>query len=452
LYFSDFYKDLNYASPIDTGSNILRVRYVGHADFRADFTHGYSPLSVRFTDLSTVTPPGSWLWNLGDGTVSTVQNPTHTFMEDGVYTIRLSVTNGSDVISRQKNAYVIVGDPAIGLSAEYFPTVDLTGQPFRRIDRTVDFDWAEDAPFSPLPADSFSVRWSGRVKSRFGELYTFWTSSEGGVRLSVDEQVIIDGWIEQGPTEHSASVALERDRTYAITLEFYDGSGNARMQLSWSSPSQPKEIIPQASLYGSAPFPAQVRLMDPAANAEIADESVRLVWNGNTPVPDRYWLEVSPDSSFSCGFRESTVVDTARVVAPLRSEMRYYWRVRARNGAGWGPFSETWTFDTRWSGGTTGLEFSVSQNYPNPFGPETQIEYAVPEAGRVTLTVFDVLGRRVKALVQELQEPGHYRRQWDGEDEQGSTVGNGVYFYRLEAVAEGDGRRFTSVRKMIRVR
>ncbi len=60
LYFSELYKDLNYNSPVDRGANVLRVRFVGDADFSASANSGAAPLSVSFTDLSTVPNPASW--------------------------------------------------------------------------------------------------------------------------------------------------------------------------------------------------------------------------------------------------------------------------------------------------------------------------------------------------------------------------------------------------------
>ena len=82
-------------------------------------------------------------------------------------------------------------------------------------------------------------------------------------------------------------------------------------------------------------------------------------------------------------------------------------------------------------------QFVLEQNYPNPFKPgsysvSTQIRYQLREAGHVSLTIFDVLGRSVIQLVNETQQPGSYSIMWDGKDASGRLVAEGVYFYRLK--------------------
>lgn len=91
----------------------------------------------------------------------------------------------------------------------------------------------------------------------------------------------------------------------------------------------------------------------------------------------------------------------------------------------------------------TPLEFTLSQNYPNPFNPTTTIEYALPVDARVTLEVYDVLGRRVAELVNGYVAAGYYAAEFDA-----STLASGVYLYRIKA--DGiDGKTFNHVRKMV---
>ncbi|WP_456425181.1 SdrD B-like domain-containing protein [Rhodocaloribacter sp.] len=71
-------------------------------------------------------------------------------------------------------------------------------------------------------------------------------------------------------------------------------------------------------------------------------------------------------------------------------------------------------------------EFALNQNYPNPFNPTTQIRFDLPEASRVTLAVYDVLGRRVMTLANGRYEPGRYSVTFDGQG-----LSSGMYFYRL---------------------
>jgi hypothetical protein len=72
--------------------------------------------------------------------------------------------------------------------------------------------------------------------------------------------------------------------------------------------------------------------------------------------------------------------------------------------------------------------YRLGQNYPNPFNAQTTIEYSIPVASKVTLEIFDILGRRVDVLVDDQQQPGSYTVTWDA-----SGYSSGVFFYRLNA-------------------
>ena len=79
--------------------------------------------------------------------------------------------------------------------------------------------------------------------------------------------------------------------------------------------------------------------------------------------------------------------------------------------------------------------YFLSQNYPNPFNPETRIEFSLPRASHVTIEIYNVLGKRVRKLVDEHLSVGKKVVTWNGKDEEGATVSSGIYFYRL--VADG---------------
>ncbi len=91
-------------------------------------------------------------------------------------------------------------------------------------------------------------------------------------------------------------------------------------------------------------------------------------------------------------------------------------------------------------------EFVLCQNYPNPFNPQTKIKYSVAEGQNVKLAIYNVLGQRVKTLVDEYQTAGHKLAHWDGKDENENEMSSGVYFYRIEAGA------LVQTRKMVLLR
>lgn len=78
-------------------------------------------------------------------------------------------------------------------------------------------------------------------------------------------------------------------------------------------------------------------------------------------------------------------------------------------------------------------QFQLAQNYPNPFNPTTTIKYYVASKGIVNLSVYNILGQRVKTLVDGQMDIGWQEAQWNGKDENGNSVASGIYFYKMSA-------------------
>jgi hypothetical protein len=91
-------------------------------------------------------------------------------------------------------------------------------------------------------------------------------------------------------------------------------------------------------------------------------------------------------------------------------------------------------------------KFSLEQNYPNPFNPSTTIRYDVPVESKVTLTIYDVLGRKVRTLVDRQLRPGVYEERWNA-----SSLASGAYYYRIDArdVTSGAGRKFSETKRLV---
>jgi len=90
--------------------------------------------------------------------------------------------------------------------------------------------------------------------------------------------------------------------------------------------------------------------------------------------------------------------------------------------------------------GLTPSEFGISGNYPNPFNPNTTIEYNIENSGQVSLKIYDIMGRLVKTLVNEYKESGrsNYQVIWDGKDNAGQQVSAGLYLYSLKSNGRAD--------------
>ena len=90
-------------------------------------------------------------------------------------------------------------------------------------------------------------------------------------------------------------------------------------------------------------------------------------------------------------------------------------------------------------------EYALHQNFPNPFNAECQITYQLPEAGEISLIVYNLLGQRVRVLAEGNRQGGYYQVTWDGRDASGRAVSSGVYCCRLVV----RGGKFTAVTKMV---
>ncbi|MEV1247484.1 PA14 domain-containing protein [Nonomuraea sp. NPDC050022] len=134
-----------------------------------------------------------------------------------------------------------------GLSATYFDNADLTGATVTRIDPTVNFDWGSAAPAPAIGADTFSVRWTGKVVADKAETYTFITTSDDGVRLWVDGKPLIDNWTDHSKRDDTGQIALTAG-AHDIKMEFYDSGYDAIAELRCESPTLPRQVIPTEKL------------------------------------------------------------------------------------------------------------------------------------------------------------------------------------------------------------
>jgi len=138
--------------------------------------------------------------------------------------------------------------PTNGLTGDYFAGITLTGPAHTRTDRSVNFNWGNGFGDPNVGADLFSVRWTGRITPPFSETYRFYANTDDGVRLWVNNVKLVDNWTDHGPTETSGTVTLTAGVRYDIRMEYYEKGGSALVQLLWSSPSLPKQILPAERL------------------------------------------------------------------------------------------------------------------------------------------------------------------------------------------------------------
>jgi len=167
-----------------------------------------------------------------------------------------------------------------------------------------------------------------------------------------------------------------------------------------------------------------------------------LVWS-STPYAKRYRV-------YRDRYYQATVTDTTWSAEAPTDKVSYYF-IEADNDC-----DRTVSLDTCGLAGPTDVavhdwtvlptEFTLGQNYPNPFNPETRIEFGLPRSAHVKLEILNLLGQRVRVLVDASRSAGWHSVWWDGRDETGRVASSGVYFYRMQA------DEFNVTRKMILLR
>ncbi|MEK3702201.1 glycosyl hydrolase [Paenibacillus sp. FSL R10-2199] len=150
-------------------------------------------------------------------------------------------------LSAQLNALTAVSRN--GLKGQYFGNTELSGKPLlTRNDNRIDFNWHGDSPAPGIGKDSFSVRWTGKIKPVYSEKYTFTASSDDGIRVWIGGKLIIDSWKKQSGVSREGSITLTAATAYDIKVEYYENHGDASVRLMWQSPRQKQAVIPQNAL------------------------------------------------------------------------------------------------------------------------------------------------------------------------------------------------------------
>ena len=165
--------------------------------------------------------------------------------------MNISVITHALSAPKEANEFLIPATtPAVnGLLAEYY---EKNGNGFSfgkhmatKIDSNIDFE-----NLDPVLAvwigrqDKATIRWSGQVTPKYSENYTFSMQGDDGYRLWIDNQLILEQLSYSGAEKNSAPITLQAGVPYTIKVEFFENSGGSKLELRWSSPSDPKEIVP----------------------------------------------------------------------------------------------------------------------------------------------------------------------------------------------------------------
>ena len=91
-------------------------------------------------------------------------------------------------------------------------------------------------------------------------------------------------------------------------------------------------------------------------------------------------------------------------------------------------------------------DYGLTQNYPNPFNSQTNIEYQVPNQSIIKLEIYNILGQKIRALVNQEKAPGNYSVSWDGKNDYGYSVNSGIYFIKFISDNFTDTKKMTLIK------
>jgi hypothetical protein len=261
-----------------------------------------------------------------------------------------------------------------GIRADYYKGMSFDNFVLTRTDPQINFNWGD--PGGPDPAvgdDNFSARWTGEVEAAFTETYTFYTSTDDGVRLWVDGKPLVDAWVDQSTTEYRGTIDLVAGNTYSVVMEYYENGGGAVAQLRWSSPSTPKGLIPQAA------FSLPVKASSPTPRSGSVDvrQTTDLRWGpGDYAASHEVYFGTDADAvanadKSSPEYKGTKALgDESYDPGKLAWFTTYYWRVDEVNAVNpdspW--VGNVWSF-------TTG-DFILIDDFESYNSGENQIWYA----------------------------------------------------------------------------
>lgn len=216
-------------------------------------------------------------------TISSVQT-SHA----GSYSVVVSNAAGS-ATSNGATLTVIPAASGTGLTGSYFPNRTLTGSAnTTRTDATINFDWGNGSPLAGIGSDNFSVRWQGEIQAPTTGTFTYTTTSDDGIRLWINNQLLIQNWTDHAPTNNSASVALTAGQKYPIKIEYYENGGGAVAKLLWQYPGVGQQIVPANYLYPAGAGTGAPSVPTNLDYTNVGASGLSLIWDasagGNAPI------------------------------------------------------------------------------------------------------------------------------------------------------------------------
>ena len=228
--------------------------------------------------------------------------------------------------------------PGGGVKGEYFNGMTPGAVPnLARIDPAINFSWGDPGgPGAPIGVDGFSARWTADLEILFPDTYTFITTSDDGARLWLNDQLIVDRWVDQSPADALSKPLALKPGIYSLRMEYYENGGGAVAQLSWQTPTMARKIIPAGPLQP----PVRAKVVYPQDGDVNVPQDVTVMWSaGQKAVKhDVYFGEdkaavAAADTKSSLYKGRQALDKTSFSLSALDWNKSYYWRIDEVNDA-----------------------------------------------------------------------------------------------------------------------
>ena len=393
-----------------------------------DVVPPYMPRNIRYEKLSP-TGPAALRWDLPitapDGDSAS---------RYAVYRFDHTPTLPSE-LSDPRNMLAVVGD------RQYVPPTPPPGGPWSYVVTALDRNYNESEPSSVLPLGAPGVPVLAYPANGA-------TAIPESVQVKWKSALLASSYHLQASTDSTFAGGLfVNDSTITDTVRIirgYPGQVRAYWRVR-STNAAGKSVFSAAYTFVSG-VPVIATLVFPPNVTTNQPVNLALSW-GRTPAASSYRVQLANNASFSPVVLDSAgITDTTVASPPLGYFTIYFWRVKAKNSIGEADWATYFRFRTVQVSSVekepdVPTAFALSQNYPNPFNPATTIRFSVPQAGRVAIKVYDVLGQEQATLVDDTYAPGVYTVSWNA-----GRVASGVYFCRMTA------GEFAATKRMLLVR
>lgn len=385
-------------SGLDGSDNITKTNYISAnilkpvVDFTADKTVGMAPLTVQFTN-NTSHEVTAWQWNFGDGNTSEEESPSHIYSEGGTFTVSLRATGPGGSDSKVRNNFITVTDQSITCSTPN------GGDLFYAGEKTL-------------------IRWSKEnINSVAIDLST--DNGNNWSNLSPNETVSYYRWTVP---EVSSSHCL---------IKVYSVDDNNIYDISDSTFTILNPTIEIKSPSGGESLNSGKKVQIVWRSIDV--DKVNIFYSENNGAN---WTEIATNinsSDYQYDWSVPDVNSNDCIIKIVNSDYEEYF-VESE------PFSiiNQTSID---NSNITPTEFSLEQNFPNPFNPVTTIKYSIPKTTNVKLMIFSLNGELIETLVDQSQSTGFYQVSWNAKD-----YPSGIYLYKLLA------DNFVEERKLILVK